>query len=47
MYIIANSYIYYQKTVVKPGHPAIMYVYYELVFAVITPLEYLLRLSTL
>jgi hypothetical protein len=35
MYIIASSYKYYQKIVTKTGHPAVMYVYCELVLAAI------------
>jgi len=32
-YIIASSYKYYQKIVAKTGHPAVMYVHYEMVLA--------------
>jgi hypothetical protein len=33
IYIRAGNYKYYQDVVAKTGHPAVMYVYYELVLA--------------
>ena len=35
MYKIASTYKYYQKTVAKTGHPAVTFVYYEMVLAAI------------